>query len=378
MTLHMLHQTLLASLRPLLLAVTLVPALAFVVPAPSYAQQHDPHVDRGRMLTRAFYEGDIALIVDDFNDDMRTALGGEGELASFRERVLRQLGQEAEVLGEEVDSFQEHSVYRRTVRLDKSPEPFLIMWSFDADGRVAGFSIQPEGPAPVEAPSPYLDYRTQAELRLPFDGVWSVAWDGRRVEENYHAAYADQRFAYDLVVERDGRRHHGAGRSNDDYHCWGRAVLAPAAGVVVTALAGIEDNTPGEMNSSAPPGNHVVLDHGNDEFSFLAHLRYGSVRVERGEHVEAGDTLGACGNSGNSSEPHLHYHLQNSPDFGDGKGLPAQFLDYVADEDHVTRDEPTQGQRIRPLDTRRRRSRPHRVSRQRVNRYPPSATEPSE
>jgi murein DD-endopeptidase MepM/ murein hydrolase activator NlpD len=152
------------------------------------------------------------------------------------------------------------------------------------------------------------------------------------------------------VVVRDGARHRGEGRANEDYHCWGLPIVAPAAGTVVGMRDDMADNVPGRMDASVPPGNHVVLDHGDDEYSFLAHLQQGSVRVQVGDVVASGDTLGLCGNSGNSSEPHLHYHLQTTPDFGKGEGLPAQFLHYVADGEPVARGEPVQGQAVRLVD----------------------------
>ena len=108
----------------------------------------------------------------------------------------------------------------------------------------------------------------------------------------------------------------------------------------------IEDNAPGVMNPRRPLGNHVILDHRNGEFSVLAHLHQGSLTVKTGDRVKAGQVLGTCGNSGNSSEPHLHYHLQNSPEFKTGAGLPAQFVDYSADGQSVDRGEPTRGQFI--------------------------------
>ena len=70
----------------------------------------------------------------------------------------------------------------------------------------------------------------------------------------------------------------------------------------------------------------VVLDLGRGEFALLAHLRRGSVRVRKGQRVRAGDALGVCGNSGNSSEPHLHFHLQDRAAlFGGARGLPITF-----------------------------------------------------
>jgi murein DD-endopeptidase MepM/ murein hydrolase activator NlpD len=111
----------------------------------------------------------------------------------------------------------------------------------------------------------------------------------------------------------------------------------------------VPDNIPGEMNEDAPAGNHVVVDHGNGEHSVLAHLRLGSVTVEEGDRVETGQRLGACGNSGRSSEPHLPYHLQTGSVFGEGIGLPAPFDDYVADGEPVERGEPIRDQVIRSV-----------------------------
>ena len=101
------------------------------------------------------------------------------------------------------------------------------------------------------------------------------------------------------------------------------------------------------MNARQPVGNHIVIDHGNGEFSFLAHLRRGSLAIEVGQRVEAGARLGLCGNSGNSSEPHLHYHLQDTGVLHEGRGLPAQFRGYLADGAPVERGEPLKGQRVR-------------------------------
>lgn len=323
-----------------------------IPPGVATAQDTDPTVERGREFTEAFYAGELESIVEVFTDDMRNALGGLEELAAFREQVLAQLGAESEVVDEQVRESAGLRVYRRQARFRNAPGPLLVLWAFDAEGHVAAFAIRPPGAEPTEAPSEHLDYETRTALRLPFDEEWTVFWGGRSVEQNYHAAHADQRFALDLVVMHDGRSYTGDGTSNDDYHCYGLGVFAPGAGRVVVARDGLPDNTPGEMDPRVPPGNHVVLDHGNDEYSFLAHLKEGSVRVAPGDRVQPGDTLGLCGNSGNSSEPHLHYHLQDSPDFGRGAGLPATFRDYLADGEPVDRGEPVQGQRIQPRGAR--------------------------
>ena len=105
---------------------------------------------------------------------------------------------------------------------------------------------------------------------------------------------------------------------------------------------------PGVVSTRKVFGNHVIIDHQNGEYSFLAHFKQGSIAVEMGDVVKTGHLLGLCGNSGNSTEPHLHYHLQTAPTYHEGAGLPAQFRDYVADGKSVARGEPVKGQRVMP------------------------------
>lgn len=79
------------------------------------------------------------------------------------------------------------------------------------------------------------------------------------------------------------------------------------------------------MNPTFAGGNAVIIRHAENEVSLLAHFQQGSIRVHRGERVKQGQVLGLCGNSGNSSEPHIHFHVQNTPIFPDATGLRCQF-----------------------------------------------------
>src|SRR5439155_566704 len=72
-------------------------------------------------------------------------------------------------------------------------------------------------------------------------------------------------------------------------------------------------------------GNYVKIDHGKDEYSFYAHLQPGGVRVHVGDHVKAGDVIGKLGSSGNSTEPHLHFHVCDAPDVLLCAGIPVNF-----------------------------------------------------
>jgi hypothetical protein len=224
----------------------------------------------------------------------------------------------------------------------------VLLVAFDARGAIAAISLAPPNPLP---PDPNAGRRLHARLSLPFEGTWWVFWGGPTERQNYHVIAPDQRHAYDFLVWRLGATHRGAGTKNADYWAWGRKVVAPAPGRVVGAVDGVRDNRPQVQveNRQAPAGNHVVLDLGNGEYALLAHFQKGSVRVREGDRVQAGAVLGLAGNSGNTSEPHLHFHVQDLPGlFGAARGLPVAFVDYRADGRQITRGTPVQGQFIRP------------------------------
>jgi murein DD-endopeptidase MepM/ murein hydrolase activator NlpD len=68
-----------------------------------------------------------------------------------------------------------------------------------------------------------------------------------------------------------------------------------------------------------------VIDDGKGEFCMYAHLKRGSIKVKSGDQVKAGQEIGVVGNSGNSPVPHLHFHMQTTPDWFKGDGLPTPF-----------------------------------------------------
>ena len=156
--------------------------------------------------------------------------------------------------------------------------------------------------------------RSDVPLGLPFRGEWSVAWGGDTYGVNRHARNRDQRRAADLDrLGAEGKTHRGDGATNIDYYAYGEEILAVADGTVVTAVDGVPENVPGSENPYIAPGNFVVVRHRDDLFSVYGHLQPGSIRVKAGGSVMRGTTLGLCGNSGNSSEPHLHFQLQDGP-----------------------------------------------------------------
>lgn len=176
----------------------------------------------------------------------------------------------------------------------------------------------------------YLTYSCKTRLELPFTGKWKIVAGGKNPIDNHHSRNRSQRYAYDfLVVDERGNSYAGDPNKNESYFAFARPILSPARGEIVQVVNGVKDNNPGVMNSYFAPGNMVIIDHGNNEFSVLAHFKHRSIRVDVNDIVSAGDQLGNCGNSGNSSESHIHYHLQNSPHLLTGKGLPPIFHNYI-------------------------------------------------
>jgi hypothetical protein len=187
------------------------------------------------------------------------------------------------------------------------------------------FQITPIAyPASIEATSP------SATIRLPADEPLKVIWGGDSVAVNgAHATTPDQRWAYDLVVEPylTGSEH------LEDYGCYGISIVAPISGRVAIAHDGEPDATPGKpsMNAVAPHGNHVVIEL-NGGYLVISHLKPGSVEVTVGEMVAEGQVIGQCGNSGNTSEPHIHIHYQRQDPavapVNFAEGLPLYFRDH--------------------------------------------------
>lgn len=301
-------------------------------------------LDRGRLYTQWFYHNQMSNLWEHASNMLKIQMGNDpGNFAAYRDELMGAFGEEGGLLNEHVLTIQSTGLYERTANFPNLPMPGVLDWWLNDSQEILFLDARALEP---EAPSNFLEYHTQTQLRLPFDGEWAVLWGGRTTLDNYHASAPDQRFAYDFLVMRDGWHYTGDGSRNEDYFCFGQPVVAPGTGVVVAVEKNVLDNTPPEQNLAQPVGNYVIIDHENREFSILAHFRQGSVAVNVGDHVTAGQFLGSCGNSGASDLPHLHYHLQNTPELFNGEGLPAQFQSYRANGKRVERGEPTRGQLV--------------------------------
>ena len=167
-------------------------------------------------------------------------------------------------------------------------------------------------------------------------GVW-LAGNGPAPETGHRRALIPiggtpsiaQRFAIDYVrVGDDHRTFTGDSLKNASYHAYGQDALSVGEGIVVAVKDSIPENVPG-INSRAVPitletvgGNHVIIDLGGGRYAFYAHLQPGSLQVKRGDKVRTGQVVGLVGNSGNSTEPHLHFHLSDGNSPLGSEGIP--------------------------------------------------------
>ena len=154
-------------------------------------------------------------------------------------------------------------------------------------------------------------------LSPPFTGEWVVMQGGPGALANHHHRLTNQRHALDLVRTVDGSSRDEKAAGTAAYASWESVLLAPADGVVVVAVNDLHDNLIGQTDRRNLAGNHLVIQIGEERFVMMAHLREGSVSVAVGDNVRKGQPVARCGNSGNTTEPHLHLQVQNKASFLD-------------------------------------------------------------
>ncbi|MBA2847930.1 peptidoglycan DD-metalloendopeptidase family protein [Thermosulfuriphilus ammonigenes] len=176
----------------------------------------------------------------------------------------------------------------------------------------------------------YLSYLarfrgTNRTLTLPFSGDWTV-WQGFDGPWTHKGIW---RYALDFVItDAEGKTFSGQGQLLEDYYCFGKPVLSPVRGRVISLVNNIDDNPPGSVNEIDNWGNYVLIYDERGFYVLLAHFKRGSIKVSPGQWVEKGHLLGLCGNSGYSPQPHLHLQIQFSAELG-APTAPFSLLHYA-------------------------------------------------
>lgn len=198
---------------------------------------------------------------------------------------------------------------------------FAVNISVDNKSKINGLFVKPF----KESGLPKIE-RNITKLSLPFNGEWTVVWGGDTKELNYHVGNEAQKNAFDIVMtDINGNSFKTDGKINEDYYAFGKEIIAPCDGEVVLVVDGVKDNKPGTLNPIYIPGNTVIIKTVKNEFLFFAHFKQNSIKVKQGQQVTKGQLLGLCGNTGNSSEPHLHFHIQNVEDINQATGVKCYF-----------------------------------------------------
>ena len=211
-----------------------------------------------------------------------------------------------------------------------------------------------------------MDNMEPIPIKSPVKGEWMVLNSpGSKVPSHGTHSFATT-YAFDLLqvdwtqkpvkFHRKSNLNHILGRVHlKDCYSYGKPIYAPISGRVVEALDGHPERDPvqplrdiavafrnawffdpNKHNIQDIAGNFVIIQGdqiGEGVWSFLGHMKTGSVKVENGEKIESGDLLGNVGHSGNSTAPHLHFQLMNGPDATTAKGIPCCFEEYELYQD---------------------------------------------
>ncbi|WP_050494915.1 M23 family metallopeptidase [Streptomyces griseus] len=198
--------------------------------------------------------------------------------------------------------------YGQTYAIDIVAEPETA--EGEAPGRPgADPAPRPEaGPVTRPVPRPEADPAPRPEVGPVTRPAFRLFWPVVRRNRAFPAFGAPLLAVADatVVVASDGQRDH---LSRNSLPALAYLMLAEAT---VRSIAGAQRII----------GNHVILDLGGGTYAVYAHLRRGSLRVRAGDRVRAGQEIGHVGNSGNTTEPHLHFHLMDGPDPDAARGVP--------------------------------------------------------
>ncbi len=210
----------------------------------------------------------------------------------------------------------------------------------DVDGKPAPMPKDNPLPGTFAFTSPsVVAGKPAVELAPPLEGRGWVAVNGccDSITSHRGAVMAingrlrvPERFAIDWVkLDENGRIFTGDGSSLNSYAYYGAPVLAAAEGVVVNFYNEADEQVAGAdakgITTENIGGNMLVIDIGGGAYTFYGHMQRDSLMVKLGDIVKQGQVIGLLGNTGNSSAPHLHFHVMDGPSPLDANGLPFVF-----------------------------------------------------
>lgn len=181
----------------------------------------------------------------------------------------------------------------------------------------------------------YLPTQSSSSLVLAplFKGDWYVLNGGNSVLINHHHFAGSQKYALDILLPEDCVLPVKQVTELRDYSSFGESLYSPVDGNVIAAENSLPDLEVGKMDRKNLAGNHIVIKTDNDLFLLMAHLQKNSVLVSIGERVRTGQKLAKIGNSGNTTQPHLHLHAMTGANFMDPSSKPVPISFKVNDQE---------------------------------------------
>lgn len=321
-------------------AVVLAGALATSTPVQS--KEGGALLD-ARETAASVLAGDADAVLARSDPTFVSEFGGEAKLRAFIAGLPAQYGKEIKLDHDRLRLRAVGPILARIVETEKGG-PVRIDIGFDGvTGLVRSLSVtgaRGKGkPVPPRAGTTHLTL----PFGMPRPGhVWAISNGGADVIDNYHARL-DTYYAMDVSPRPLNALTDTANHTATP--CWGLPIRAAAPGKVAIVRDGMPDGpSPGPSN----PGNHVIIDHENGEFTLYAHLQQGSVSVAAGQRVSRREEIGRCGRSGNTEVPHLHFQLMDGSDLDTARGIPLVFHDYYAPLRYVERGTPVGGDVVFP------------------------------
>jgi hypothetical protein len=178
------------------------------------------------------------------------------------------------------------------------------------------------------------DYSNPVELAFPLKGGnFYMAHGGTNELINHHCSVSAQKYAIDVLrLNQLGfRANKWFPKELGDFYIFGSTIYSPCDGSVIESFDQCEDLQPMVMNAEYPAGNYLAINKsGSEIIIILAHLMKSSLLVKKGDVVKKGQPIAKVGNTGNTSEPHLHIHavLNHTGDFlFTAEGVPITFND---------------------------------------------------
>jgi murein DD-endopeptidase MepM/ murein hydrolase activator NlpD len=211
----------------------------------------------------------------------------------------------------------------------------------------SGQTIRAEGSIPISA------FQSATEYDFPLRGTWHIGASG--TFHSHHRWAAMEEFALDIVqLGNASKTYKTRGLTSQDYFAFGQDVIAVADGTVVEAMDQYSDNDAKlkqenetydqydqriqseqmqalQQNPYTVAGNYIVIRHSDNEYSMYAHLKKGNMKVKKGDVVKQGQVIASVGNTGSSTEPHLHFQIQDSSDPLRSRALPVRFRNAVVE-----------------------------------------------